>query len=424
MVDPKRAPAQGELGDWRRRRASAFRREMFPYLRYVAQSGLALLLAAIGITLLAGYAGLLADMPRTWPADVVGVCLVFLSAAYAPLRSYLQPADTVFLLPAEARVLTGSLIPALRRTALAAAIRTLIVFAIFAPLYVKAPVTAEAAPDSPLAWIALFAALGLLAAWNTYGAWQERRATASTARLALRFARWTVTLLSAAALLTKPLLPAAGFALLAAAAVSFAARLSPRHRLPWDRLIAEEAGARRRWLAFLGWFVDLPNESPAAVPRRWIAWAGDIVPRRRRLAWHFLYAKTFLRGEAFGAFWRWSALTAFVALFARTQTIDIIVYVVALVIGGLQLTELGRLRFAEHASIVPLAPDGRRPAAAAVMRAAGVAAAMLLWLVAGLPHVPASPALWLGALAAALVWTGWLLPRRSALKKDDDEDEL
>ncbi|MEK0316958.1 ABC transporter permease [Cohnella sp. 56] len=422
MANPARGPAQPGPRDWRNERAAAFRREMFPYLRYVAQSGLALLLAAIGITLIAGYAGLLSDMPPAWPADAVGVGLIFFAAVYIPLRSYLQPADTVFLLPAESRVLSESLFPAVRRSALAGAIRTLAVFAVFAPLYATAPVTASAAPSHPVGWAALAAALGLLAAWNTYGGWQERRAASSTARLALRFARWTVTLLSAAALLTKPLPAAAGFMVLAAVAVSITARLTPRHKLPWDRLIAEEGAARRRWLSFLGWFVDLPNEAPAAAARPWIAWIGDCVPRSRRFAWHFLYAKTFLRGEAFGAFWRWSVLMALVSLFAHTQAVDMIVYAVGVIVGGLQLTELGRIRFAEHAAVVPLSPDGRRPAASAVIRTAGLAAAVLLWLAAGLPHAIASPALWLPALAAALAWTGWLLPRRSAAA--DDEDEL
>ncbi|WP_217592179.1 ABC transporter permease [Cohnella sp. GbtcB17] len=422
MADPVREEKPRGLGDWRRERASAFRREMFPYLRYVAQSGFAMLLAAIGITLLAGYAGLLSDMPPTWPADVVGVALVFFASIYTPLRSYLQPADTVFLLPAESGVLTANLYPALRRSALFGALRALIVFVIFAPLYAKAPVTAEAAPAKSAEWAALAAAIALVAGWNTYAAWQERRAVSATARLALRFARWTAVLLAAAALLTKPLPLAAGFALLVAAAVSTAAMLTPRHRLPWDRLIAEESAARRRWLAFLGWFVDIPTEAPPAASRAWIAWIADRVPRNRRFAWHFLYAKTFLRGEAFGAFWRWCVLMVVIALFARSTAVDVMVYVVGMVVGGLQLTELGRIRFAEHASVVPLSPDGRQAAASAVVRVAGLAAAALLWLVAWAPHAAGSPVWWLIALALALVWTGWLLPGRLAAK--DEEEEL
>ncbi|MDI4644376.1 ABC transporter permease [Cohnella hashimotonis] len=422
MADPVQEEKLREARDWRRERASAFRREMFPYLRYVAQSGFAMLLAAIGITLLAGYAGLLSDMPQAWPADVVGVALLFFASIYTPLRSYLQPADTVFLLPAESRVLSANVLPALRSAAFFGALRALVVFIIFAPLYAKAPVTADAAPSEPAGWAALAAAIALLAAWNTYAAWQERRAVSATARLALRFARWTAVLLAAAALLTKPLLLAAGFALLAAAAVSTAALLTPRHRMPWDRLIAEEGAARRRWLSFLGWFVDIPTEEPPAASRAWIAWVADRVPRSKRFAWHFLYAKTFLRGEAFGAFWRWCTVMAVIALFARSTAVDAMVYIVGIVVGGLQLTELGRIRFAEHASVVPLSPEGRNTAASAVVRSAGLAAAALLWLIAWVPHAASSPIWWLIALALALAWTGWLLPRRLAAR--DEEEEL
>ncbi|MCC3377330.1 ABC transporter permease [Cohnella sp. REN36] len=425
MADVPRPQRSAQLREWRRGRAAAFRKEVVPYFRYVFQSGFALVLSAIGITLLAWYAGLLTDMPARWPADIVGVCALALTALYTPLRTYLEPSDTVFALPLERAVLTDILRPSVRRAAIAGALRTLAVLAVFAPLYVRAPVTAAAAPATAGGWVALALAFALLGGWSAFAAWDERRCAFAAWRAGLRLARWAVAALAAAALLTKSLALALPFALLAAALVSAAARLPTRHALPWDRLIAEERAARRRWKGFLGWFVDVPNESPSPARRAWIAWIGDRIPRHRKYAWNYLYAKTMLRGEAFGAFWRWNAVLAIILAVAKTSSVDLIAYAIAVAVGGLQLTELGRIRFAEHASVVPLPPQGRMKAAAAAVRAAGVSATLLLWLVAALPSRPFDASLWLLLLAAGLLWTGWLLPRRMAKAGEgDEEDEL
>ncbi|MBB6675649.1 ABC transporter permease [Cohnella nanjingensis] len=423
MANPSRPPRNAKLREWRSGRAAAFRGEVLPYVRYVFQSGFALVLSAIGITLLAWYAGLLSKMPTAWPADIVGTAALALASVYAPLRTYMEPADTVYLLPVERALLSDVLRPSVRRAGIAGGLRALAVFAVFAPLYVRAPVTADAAPAGTAGWIALALSFALLGGWNAYAAWGERRCASAAWRFWLRGARWAVTALAAWALLTKALALSLPFAVLAAALVSAASLLAARHALPWDRVIAEEQGARRRWKGFLGWFVDVPNESPSPARRAWIAWIGDRLPRTRRYAWHYLYVKTMLRGEAFGAFWRWNAVLAVILAFAKQPSVDMIAYAIAVAVGGLQLTELGRIRFAEHASVVPLPPEGRRLAAAAAVRMAGVAAAVLLWLIAAVPSRPFDASLWLLALAAGLLWTGWLLPRRVAKPDEDDEDD-
>lgn len=427
MADPRHAPRHDSLHDRRdrllelnRSRAAAFRQELIPYFRYVLQSGFGLLLSAIGITLVTGYIRLLNE-PGDWPSHIVGTVVLALIALFTPLRTYFQPADTVFVLPLESETLAAVVMPRVSRAMLASALRMLAAFAIFAPLYSGATPTAEAAAGRPLPLLGL--ALVLVGVWNAHTAWTERRLASGAWRVGLRAARYVAAAFVVAGLLLRPFVPALAFAVLCAAALYALARLQTRHALPWDRLIAEEAAARRRWLRFLSWFVDVPSEMSRPARRGWIAWAADLLPWRRDSAWTFLYAKTLLRSDTFGAFWRWNAVLIVILAMAKEPLLDAIAFAIAVFVGGLQLTELGRIRFAENAAVVPLRPERRLRAVAVVTRAADLIAATLLWLVAALPERPFRPGPWLIGLAAALIWTGWLLPRRSSRGLDGDEDD-
>ncbi|MBB6732544.1 ABC transporter permease [Cohnella zeiphila] len=420
MAEPVRSRSS-ELRKQRADRASAFRGEMVPYFRYVLQSGFGLVLSACAFFLVTGYIRLLDRMPDHWPADVVGVAVLALACWYTPLRTYFQPADTVFTVPLEREMLATVIGPQVRRSYIVSAVKMLVLFAAFAPLYATAPVTAAAADGRSLTLLGL--ALALLGAWNAFAAWQERRLADAAWRTGLAWARRLLVIPIVWALLLKPFILAVGFALLCAAALTLPVRLQIRHELPWDRLIAEEGSTRRGWIRFLGWFVDVPSAAARPSKRRWIVWAADLLPRRQASAWRYLYAKTLLRSESFGAFWRWNALLIVILLWTGQPIIDLIAYAMAVFVGSLQLTELGRIRFAENASAVPLDPQGRRPAAAAVARTAGLTAVLLLWLAAALPARPFDTATWLIALAAGLLWAGWLIPRRLGKAPADEDDD-
>lgn len=418
MSDQERV-REDRLRRLRAERAAAFRNEIYPYFRYVLQSGFGLVLGGIGITVVMGYIRLLREMPPNWPADIVGVACLTLTALYAPLRTYAQPADTVFGLPLEGAMLRAVIRPLLRGGMIASALRMAAAFCAFAPIYTRAPATSAAADGRNLPLLGL--TLALLGAWNAFAAWEERRVAANAWRIGLRTARYIAVLLMTIGLLLRPYPLAVLFAVACAGALTLLARMRIRHALPWDRLILDEMAARRRWMRFLAWFVDVPSETDRPARRAWIVWAADRLRWRRESAWTYLYAKTMLRSDTFGSFWRWNALLLIVMLFAKQPVIDIVAYAIAVFVGCLQLTEVGRLRFAENAAVAPV-PDDRKRSAAAVARTAGLIAATLLWLGAALPERPFQPAMWLIALAAAWLWAGWLLPRRLRKRAEDDDD--
>ncbi|WP_169306747.1 ABC transporter permease [Cohnella pontilimi] len=405
----------------KRSREAAFRAETFPYFRYVFQSGFGLAVSAILFAFVIFYTELLREVPASYPIGVIGAIAVALAAVRAPLRTYLRPADPVFLLAMETAVLRQYIQPALKRSIQAGVFRVLAVYLILVPIYVRAPATAAAASGRSLWLIGLiFAALG---GWNAYGAWQERRTVYRSRRIALLLLRCVVTLACVAALLLGPMGPALVFSVLSVTIVTLCWKLPQQYALPWSKLIEEEQAVQRGWSRFLGWFVDVPSAESRPARRPWAAWLADRLSWSRQAAWRYLYAKTFSRGDTFGAFVRWVLLIAFLMLSASGHPAAVWPALgIGFFVGGIQLTEVRSQRWALSVYTLPIEPEARRPAAASVARVAGMSAALLLWAVASLSD--GAPFSWIDAamLAAGCVWHGWVIPRRIA-KPRDEEDE-
>lgn len=407
------------LRSLRQSRAAAFRKEIVPYFRYVLQSGFGLLVSAMFFAGFIWYIDLINKVPENWPAHIVGIAILTLAAAPAPLRTYFRPADPVYLLALENRLFHAYLEPALRRSITIGVLRTLAVFAIFAPIYTAAPVMQKIAQSHPVVLLAIL--FGVLAGFNAYGGWRERKPASGVWRLSLKAVRWLLTIVIAAALLLKPLELAIPFTLLCMGVLWFLWRLPIQHYVPWEKLIDDEEASRRRWMSFLSWSVDVPTETASPARRMWLSWIGDIFLWRHQRAWHFLYAKTFIRSETLGTFGRWVIVIGIIMAVAHSALGNLIAYGVGLMVGGLQLAELRRVRFVETAHTLPIAPEGRYTAAASIARTAGAAAAVLLWLAGILTAEGFQVEIWLPALAAGLLWCGWLVPRRIAKYSEEDD---
>jgi ABC-2 type transport system permease protein len=414
------------LHSLRRSRAAAFRHEIVPHFRYVFQSGFGLFASAILFAALIWYVDFIKAVPSSWPADIVGVIVLTLAVIRAPLRTYFRSADEIFLLPMEGRMIQNYIKPALRSAIVMGMLRTLLVFAIYSPIYSRSPITEGFAQDRPMLLTAIL--LAIVAGCNVYGGWRERRPAARIWRVSLKAVRWLLTALAVAALLLKPFLIAIGFLLLVMILVWLLWRIPSQHAVPWEKLIAEEEAVRRRWMSFLGWFVDVPTETSKPLRRRWISWLGDRYLGQQQRAWHFLYAKAFLRGETFGAFSRWVVLSSIIIVVSGNKIAGAIIYGVSILIVGLQLSELRRVRFVETAETLPIAPEGRLVAAAAISRMAGMVAVSILVVVGiltvnlGISGTGSGLDIWLPLLIVGLLWCGWWIPRKIA--KFADEDDL
>ncbi|GFN30983.1 ABC transporter permease [Paenibacillus xylaniclasticus] len=403
-------------------RAAAFRKEMIPYSSYVARSGfpgvimLGLIVAAIG------YSMLVRDVPAHFPFTLFGLVLTIGFVCWSPLRSWLQPADTVFLLPQEA-AMTSYIRRSIRYNTLAGLIGVWASLLIYWPMYSQGEGQAGA--------LLLFIALTVLKVANTAGAWQERRASEAGARRLLRFARWVLSGLTLAALYQLEPWKAFILGMLAAVLYALACRLPRKHPFPWDTLIREETRTRRRYYRFMALFIDVPTQAPRIARRRYLSWIGGRIPYAQRGTYHYLYAMTMFRTELGGMLVRLTLLGMLVLYWlGEAVWLDgwgaCAVYALFAAIIGLQLGALRHShKYAVWAHIYPLPNDRRTTSLIVVDRTAFLIIAILLWLPCGIvlavqeELIPALLAPAVILLYAAVVRPGGV--RRKVVKETEED---
>jgi ABC-2 type transport system permease protein len=378
-----------------RGRAGEWRKAVAPYVRDVARSGFPAIVVLAALALLSGYTAFLEDVPEGFPIVGVGTGLLTLLLMWSPLRTFLRPADAVFLMPREHEM--GRYVRlAWRRGYIAGGALLLAACLLYLPLYRQG--------GSPTGGAALVPVLLALKAASDAGAWQERRIAFAAARRLCLSLRAALTLAAVFALLAKPLAGALGFAAAAAALQAAVCRLPARHRFPWQRLFDEEARTRRRYERFFRSFTDLPAEGEAPARRPYAARAAGWIRHSRENTYLYLYALTVARSDLGGMLIRLTAVGALAGAVAGSSGALAgwagapVAWLFALAAGVQAGTVRQAHRHAVWRHLYPLPEADRGRAALRVAVAAHLACAVPLGLAAALP--PAFAGRWLPTAAA------------------------
>ncbi|MEF2967912.1 ABC transporter permease [Paenibacillus sp. M1] len=403
-----------KLGELRSRRKSSFWSKVLPFLPYVFQSGVAVLFLLLLIAFSAWYTSFLQNIPPGLP--VLWIMLVLLGplTVYSGFRTYMQPADVVFLLPQE----TGMkeyLRPAQRSGIIYKLIGLYILLIILWPLYIRS----GAEVRHPF-WLFLVILL-LLKLLSAYGAWQELRISTSRARAGYRLLRWCFILLLLAAWLWQPAWKSALFTLLLGINYLLALRFPMKHNVPWENLIAAEKSGAARVMMILGWFVDVPAEGQKVVRRRWLSGVGNRIAWNRAGAYRFLLTKTFIRSELLGIIIRLTLLGMIVVGWNGKTWMGAAVYLFFVFLAGTQLTVLRHVHSDTPAdSYYPIPAGSRQRETVALAFRVLLGIVLLVWL--PMLFGPGNSALFLfGSLAAGLVLAFGL--RSSWTRKWREEEE-
>ncbi|MDQ0061172.1 ABC transporter permease [Paenibacillus harenae] len=274
-----------------KRRSHAFRKETTPYFRYMSMSGFPAFLSLIAISGTLGYFKLIRDLPPHFPITAVGVIALVLASCWTPLRTWLAPADTVFLMPREGEM--GSYIAAsYRRSTIMTALFSAVMLLLYVPIYRQGA--------APAHWLVLILGVAAIRGANLWGGWKERKIAWPGMRRLLRTARWLATVIVLYAWLTFVPWQSAIFTLLVAALFAIVYRLPSSHRFPWERLIEEEKTTHKRYYTFFGMFIDVPTLPSPIARRSYIAWVLRLVPYSRRNTFVYLYLASLLRTEMGG----------------------------------------------------------------------------------------------------------------------------
>ncbi|MFC4777034.1 ABC transporter permease [Paenibacillus sp. GCM10023252] len=386
------------LRNMRGARARAWLTESRPYLQYMAQSGftgfviLCLIMGSIG------YTTLILNLPDSFPVTAVGIIALTPVLAWSPLRTYLVHADMVFLMPREGQM--GEYMGAGRRNqAVFVVLLTVVITALYLPIY-------RQGDGEVISW--QLAAVLLLLRWgNLRGSWIERELAWPNRRIVLRLLRWAGTGAVVAALLEASLWKAGLFGLLVAALLAVLYRLPSRHAFPWERLMEEEAGTRRRYYTFYGMFIDVPTLPSRAAKRPYLSWMNRLVRYGSRQTFHYLYTSTLVRTEIGGMLIRLLLLGMLVIYWlgdaaALSGWGAAAVHALFVMIAGLQLSALRQVhQYSVWRHVYPLPESRRHDSVVEVDRFAMLVCSVLLWLPLGLTLLLEGEYM---APAVALVW--------------------
>ncbi|MGG3281700.1 ABC transporter permease [Paenibacillus solani] len=396
------------------KRRGQFWGEVLPYLGYVIQSGVAVVFLFLLIAFAAWYTALLQQVPPDLPIRWIMLIILVPLMINSSIRTYLRTADTVFLIPQESRMKEYFKL-AWFSGVVYKIIGLALVQLILWPLYIRSDV-------SPKWLLATFAVLVVFKLLSSYGSWKEQLMVSRNAAAAYRALRWVVTALSLAAWLWHPASHALIFMALLGLTYVAALSVPVKHRVAWERLIAVEQRQASRVMMVLSWFVNVPQREQRVHARKWLAGWGKGLAWNKESAYRFLLIKSLTRSDILGILIRVGLLGAFLVWATRDSLASAMVYLISLMIIGLQLSALRKLHpesFWLH--VYPLPQGTRRDNEGKLIFQVQLFWAVLLWLPL-ISEILSAPGRIFGTMAAGVVLV-FLFRSTAARKSRREEDD-
>jgi ABC-2 type transport system permease protein len=318
------------------RRAAAFWKEAAIYWSYASRSGLSAFLLLFIIIGSYAYMKILQTLPADYPYWRITTPLLALVLAVSPVRTFLKPADQVFLMPAELR-LDGYWRRSLGYSYLFQAGWVLLALLLLWPLYSHCEGSGAASFAAAAGALLLAKAAGLYARYN------QGRLLFRYHRLPLEILRLVGAVVFGFMLLTQNILLALFVWVLFLVVHSAAVRLLPKHRIPWEYWIRKESSHLKAHYTFFSWFADVPKLPAKPRTRALLAGALNRLPFDKSETYRFLYGKTFLRTELFGITARILAFAVLLLLVVENTVVEPVIYATALLMSAATVSSLDQM---------------------------------------------------------------------------------
>ncbi|BDG48519.1 ABC transporter permease [Parageobacillus sp. KH3-4] len=374
-------------------------RKMRRYLRYMLNDHLLfILLIGIGLGAVA-YHHWVQTLPPHFPYPIVAALVFSFVLTFGSLRTLLQEADIVFLLPAETK-LRPYIQRAFLLNFLLQAYGLLLVWLAIVPLHRKFSAVSV--------WL-LFFVLLVLKGWNLFISWKGNYFIEPLTHRLSAISRFGLN----AAFVYFLLSDASAFFLLALCALIagitfYIVRATKRKGWKWERIIEQEAKAARTFYRIANLFTDVPQWKEEAKRRRWLDFLVLMIPYQQKNTFLYLYVRTFIRsGGYLGLYIRLIAIGLLLLYIVPSAYGKIAVSLFFLYITGFQLFALiDHHRTNLWIRLYPFPDDMRKQAVCRLLFFLlivqnSVFSLFLFLLGAG--------AIWIGSWAAGAVFSYWLL---------------
>lgn len=378
---------------WRRRRADNFRMQLRYWNLIGKNSGLMFVLYAIVIIGGFYYKRWLDGLPKDFPAALMVTAILSVPAVRSPIRTFMRPADRVFLLPVEAEL--GGYFRMSKLYSFIIQSAFLIFF-----LLICAPLYAKSSAGTASYWI-VAAAVFAVKGWNIDCRWQEQSIDGIVPLKMLRFGLSFLFLYGLIGDLNGVVAAVCAIIMLLSGIFLFH-RQAGRSLLKWDRVIEMENRQEMQFLRFANLFTDVPRLRHRVKARRLISAFFPVRAFGEENVYRQLFIKTFLRADDyFGIYMRLTAAGALICFFINNGYYTALVAAAVVYLTGLQLLPLWYHPFPQAlAGMYPIAGRFRRKsflrlilalltAQSLIMSLAGAlgvrsAASFLLFLAAGI----------------------------------------
>lgn len=374
-------------------------RKMRRYLRYMLNDHLLfILLIGIGLGAVA-YHHWVQTLPPHFPYPIVAALVFSFVLTFGSLRTLLQEADIVFLLPAETK-LRPYIQRAFLLNFLLQAYGLLLVWLAIVPLHRKFSAVSV--------WL-LFFVLLVLKGWNLFISWKGNYFIEPLTHRLSAISRFGLN----AAFVYFLLSDASAFFLLALCALIagitfYIVRATKRKGWKWERIIEQEAKAARTFYRIANLFTDVPQWKEEAKRRRWLDFLVLMIPYQQKNTFLYLYVRTFIRsGGYLGLYIRLIAIGLLLLYIVPSAYGKIAVSLFFLYITGFQLFALiDHHRTNLWIQLYPFPDDMRKQAVCRLLFFLlivqnSVFSLFLFLLGAG--------AIWIASWAAGAVFSYWLL---------------
>ncbi|MFD2617182.1 ABC transporter permease [Terrilactibacillus laevilacticus] len=276
------------------------------------------------------YKKTLDQLPETFPVSLVLTVVFGFFVIRTPIRTFIQQADVIFLLPLESQM-GRYFYKSCRYSFMLQCAIIIIVFVLFSPLYLKYPM------HSVASYLLVLILAFFVKAWNMDCKWHEQY---SDNPFLLKVIRGCLTLLFLYAVISQQPIVLAITYIIVMGLVSYF--LFHRQRvngvLHWDRLIAMENHQMMLLLRFTNLFVDVPQLKGRVKSRPWL----NVFLKFRKFdkvhVFRYLYFSIFLRAEDYlGIYLRLTIVGAILSFYTDHDLFALFVILSVLYLTGLQL---------------------------------------------------------------------------------------
>lgn len=332
-------------------RFARFLNERVFILRRVANgfSFLPLLLFLFGLYY---YPILLEHWPDHFPTEIMLSIVIAWALTRGNFRSFLQPPDIVYLLPAEHR-LRGFIRKSMMYNI---AVQC---FGLFALLIVLSPLLNAKVLDKPYSFFILMMIVLILKVANIFCLWETLKSDYGS----FQIIRWLLQFGLLYSLFNKLTF---GIVLSVMSIFAFGLlvmRIASNRQLPWERLIEMDGKLDMWFYQWMGNFVDHAKVTGKIVKRKLLIRLTESLRKKRERPLYYLYTTLILRSEVIGIIHRLVILGSIVILFVDQYSWIIAMYTLFILMISTQVTMYWQtVQYAYWPNLYPFHKEERQDA--------------------------------------------------------------